>query len=90
MIQQTQELICQSCGMPMREEGDFGKNADDSKNSEYCTYCYQKGKFTKPDITMEQMINAVSGMMAKYGVPEKEAKQKAKGLIPKLKRWKSK
>lgn len=90
MVQQTQELICQSCGMPMRKEGDFGTNADAAKNSEYCTYCYQKGKFTKPDIAMEQMINAVSGMMAKYGVSEKEAKQKAEGLIPTLRRWKSK
>ncbi|MFA4967923.1 MAG: zinc ribbon domain-containing protein, partial [Candidatus Margulisiibacteriota bacterium] len=29
------QSICQSCSMPMREEADFGTNADGSKNQEY-------------------------------------------------------
>lgn len=80
--------ICQSCGMPMKIDSDFGTNADSSKNEEYCTYCYQQGQFTKPDIAMEQMIKGCIGMMVKYGMPEDKAKQQAETQIPNLKRWK--
>ena len=41
----TKVDACQSCGMPMVKEGDFGTNANGTKNNDYCTYCYQKGKF---------------------------------------------
>lgn len=80
--------ICQSCGMPMKIESDFGTNADKGKNKEYCTYCYHDGKFTKPGITMEQMIKGCVGIMVKFGVPEEQAKKQMETLIPTLKRWK--
>jgi hypothetical protein len=39
--------MCQSCGMPMNQDPqNGGTNADGSKNTEYCSYCYQKGVFT--------------------------------------------
>lgn len=50
-----EQEICQSCGMPMVESKDFGTNADNSPNHEYCTYCYADGKFTS-DMLMEEMI----------------------------------
>ena len=37
--------FCQSCGMPVTEEL-LGTEANGEKNSDYCTYCYQKGAFT--------------------------------------------
>lgn len=37
--------FCQSCGMPLTEEI-LGTNADQSKNNEYCIYCYKDGAFT--------------------------------------------
>ena len=43
--------ICQSCAMPMQNENDFGTNNEGSKNTDYCTYCYQNGYFTDEDIT---------------------------------------
>ena len=48
--------FCQSCAMPMDNEKVLGTNADGSKNQEYCTYCYQKGEFTNPNCTMEEML----------------------------------
>jgi hypothetical protein len=81
-------IICQSCGMPMKLESDFGTKTDGSADPDYCTYCYQKGEFTRPDITMEQMIDGCIAMMVKYGVPEGQAKAQMSGLIPTLKRWK--
>lgn len=80
--------FCQSCGMPMNKPEDFGTNADDSKNEEYCKFCYQDSKFTNPNMTMEQMIDKVTGIMAKMqGMPEDRANEIAKEFIPKLKRW---
>ena len=48
--------ICQSCGMPMMAEEQFGTNDDGSMNTEYCTYCYQDGAFTG-NYTMNEMID---------------------------------
>ena len=82
------ESICQSCGMPMGKDGDFGSNKDGSKNGEYCTFCFQKGKFTDEGITMEQKIEKlVQISVSKMGWPEHNARAMAKNIIPKLKRW---
>jgi hypothetical protein len=81
-----QGLFCQSCAMPMQKPGDFGTNADGSKNQEYCQYCYQKGKFTEPNITMEQMIEKCTGIMKQMQVT-KDQIEKTRLFIPTLKRW---
>jgi hypothetical protein len=80
--------LCQSCGMPMKIESDFGTRADGSTDRDYCTYCRQKGEFTKPSITMQQMIEGCVGIMAQYGVQEGQARTQMSALIPTLKRWK--
>lgn len=83
--------FCQSCGMPMKSSEDFGTNADSSRNEEYCTHCFQNGEFTEPEMTMEQMIEKVTGFMVSHmNMPEKEVKEIVKTFIPKLKRWKVK
>lgn len=81
------EQICQSCGMPMVKDEDFGTNADGNKNQEYCQYCFQNGQFTKPDITKEQMIEMMVGMSDKMGMTQEEAKKMADEVVPTLKRW---
>ncbi|MDU1890820.1 MAG: zinc ribbon domain-containing protein [Dysgonomonas sp.] len=50
-----EEIICQSCGMNLKNEQDLGTNIDGTKSNEYCTYCYQNGAFTH-DVTMEEMM----------------------------------
>jgi hypothetical protein len=73
----------------MGKPEDFGSNADGTRNEEYCHYCFQNGKFTTPDITMEQMIEMLVGMAAKMGMTEAQARQMAETFIPMLKRWKN-
>ncbi len=81
--------VCQSCGKPLSGQDDFGTNADGNKNNEYCGHCFKGGKFTYPDITMENMIEIAASLMITLAfMDEAEAKSKAKILIPKLKRWK--
>ena len=90
ILEKPENVICQSCGMPMKRNEDFGTNSDGGKNKEYCKFCFQKGKFTDEGITMEQKI-ARNIMIAKgMGIPEDQAKQMAENVIPKLKRWQDK
>lgn len=87
-MQQPQGPFCQSCAMPMEKAEDFGTNADGSQSQDYCTHCFQSGELTDPDITMEQMIHKVTGIMVEeMGVPEAQARGILERFIPKLKRW---
>lgn len=77
--------FCQSCGMPMEKPEDFGMNADGFRSNDYCHYCLKDG-FTEPHITMQQMIDKVAGMAGKMNMSEGQAREMAKGFIPRLKR----
>ena len=52
-------IYCQSCGMPLVSDTDYGTNQDGSKNNEYCAFCFKDGKFTQ-DVTMEEMIQTAA------------------------------
>lgn len=81
-------IFCQSCSMPLKKEEQFGTNRDRSKNREYCVYCYKDGEFTNPELTMEEMIDRCSEVMADRGdISLEEAKAILNASIPKLKRW---
>ena len=83
--------FCQSCSMPMEKPEDFGTNADSKKNDDYCHFCFQNGKFTAPDITLEQMIDRATGILVnQMKMPEAQAKEIARTFIPQLKRWRAK
>lgn len=88
MDSQKYKDICQSCGMPMGKTEEYGTNPDSSRNYEYCTHCYQKGTFTQPNISMNDMIKGCVGIMVQYGMNEADAKAKVEPLIPTLERWK--
>lgn len=81
------ENRCQSCAMPM-DTGFYGTNEDGSENHEYCTFCFQKGVFSEPDLTLQGMIDkSVSHMTRILQYPEAKAKEMAASVIPQLKRW---
>jgi hypothetical protein len=52
----TEGPICQSCAMPLVKPEDFGTEADGSPSKDYCIHCYADGKFTNPDMTMDDMV----------------------------------
>lgn len=64
-----------------------GTNSDGTKNLMYCSYCYENGDFTQPDITVDEMKALVKGKMKEMGFPGFLAGFFSKG-IPKLERWK--
>ena len=83
----SMDLFCQSCGMPMQKDQDHGTEANEGMSEDYCAYCYQDGKFTMPNATVEEMIDVSVAGMKKAGVDEAIIEQ-SKILIPQLKRWK--
>jgi len=80
--------FCQSCGMPMNKDPlNGGTNSDGSKNTEYCSYCYQDGEFTSPEITTAQeMQKFCIEKMKEMGMSKFMAWLFTRN-IPKLKRW---
>jgi hypothetical protein len=83
--------ICQSCAMPITDPDLQGSNADGSKSSEYCIYCYKEGKFTA-DLTMEGMIEFCVPLTSNNNPwPDAASARKAmQEIFPKLKRWQAK
>jgi len=79
--------FCQSCGMPMKNDPEGGgTNSDGSRNDEYCSYCYQRGAFTSPDFSAEEMQSFCVAKLRERGVPWVLAWILTRN-IPRLKRW---
>ena len=80
--------MCQSCGMPMKKDpAGGGTNADGTKSEMYCSYCYQKGAFTK-HCTAEQMQEFCKNKLKEMGFSGFVAGFLMKN-VPKLERWKN-
>ena len=80
---------CQSCDMPLKkDERGGGTNSDGTKSTMYCSHCYQLGRFTQPDISVDQMQALVLGKLKEMGFPGFIASLFTR-RIPQLKRWSS-
>ena len=89
MSESSEKIRCQSCGMPLLEEAYVGTNADGSRTSEYCMFCFQDGAFTQPSQTLEEMIQSSIGFMtSELGYAREEAETLSRSVIPELRRWK--
>ena len=81
-------IICQSCGMPMDSEEDFGTEASGALSADYCTHCYQGGAFTAPEITIDEMAKICGGIMSRlYDIPRAMAEEFSKEQLSSLRRW---
>lgn len=81
--------FCQSCGMPLsRDPLGGGTEADGGRSTDYCSHCYQSGRFTEPDIRVEQMVAKVEGKLREMHFPGFLARHFTKN-IPMLRRWQS-
>lgn len=86
------QKFCQSCGMPLSVNKDFGTNADNSRNDDYCTYCFKEGNFTE-DMTMDEMIEHCARYVEEFNkdteqkLTKEQAVAQMKMYFPKLKRW---
>ncbi len=82
---------CQSCGVALIDRLDFGTNAAGAIVTDYCKFCYVKGEFVDPDITLEEMIKKSTAAIAKKkGINAGKAEAMAERILPGLDRWKAK
>jgi hypothetical protein len=78
---------CQSCGMPLsKDERGGGTNADGSRSRTYCSHCFAGGRFTRPDMTLEEMQARVKEKLREVGIPGVFSWMFTR-KIPKLARW---
>ena len=87
-----EQIFCQSCGMPLTEQELFGTNKDQSKNNDYCIYCFKDGAFTQ-EITMEEMIAHCAQFVDEFNndsehkMTKEEVIAQMRAYFPQLKRW---
>lgn len=83
--------FCQSCGMPMKRDPESGGTENDNTRSiKFCSYCYQNGQFTAPEIdTPEKMQSFCIEKMKEQGMPGVVAWLFTRS-IPGLERWQKK
>ena len=79
--------ICQSCSMPITDEGQIGTNKDESRNDDYCIYCYKDGEFIDK-VSMEEYIEMNVQFADQAGMTEDEMREHCQKIFPTLKRWK--
>jgi hypothetical protein len=78
---------CQSCGMPLSKDANGGgTEADGTRSPMYCSHCYKDGKFTAPDMTLDQMIELVRKRMKEMHIPGFLGSFFTR-KIPELRRW---
>ena len=81
--------MCQSCGMPLKQDPQGGaSNADGSKSTEFCSYCYADGAFLAPDITAAEMQKIGIQVMKEKGVPRPVGWLLTRN-VPRLSRWRT-
>jgi hypothetical protein len=85
----NKRTICQSCGMPLDDNNLLGTEKDGSKSHDYCTYCYQQGKFLNPEMTLEEMRSLVKKIMEEKKIPASII-EAGINQLPTLDRWKVK
>ncbi|WFN36472.1 zinc ribbon domain-containing protein [Methanomicrobium antiquum] len=91
MKEDIEECICQSCGMPIKNQNDFGTEKDGQKSPYYCTYCYMKGLFLEPELTPSEMVDICAKKYEERKImPFDEAYELNLKIIPELRRWKFK
>lgn len=82
------QKFCQSCAMPLMDDGLYGTNADGTKIADYCIYCFKDGEFTS-DRSMDEMMSFCIDKMIEVHpeMDRDEASAMMKEVFPKLKRW---
>ena len=80
--------------MPLTEPNLLGTNQDQTKNEEYCIYCFKDGSFTQ-EMTMDEMIHHCAQFIDEFNknaeqkMTKDEAIAQMKAYFPQLKRWKN-
>jgi len=79
---------CQSCYMPIKKDHNKGTEADKSLSPMYCYHCYENGKFTDPNLTLNEMqTQTLKLMQEKMPISSKLFGKTYTKKLAKLARW---
>lgn len=74
--------------MPLQRPADFGTDALGYRINDYCHHCFEHGRFTQPEVTLQEMSErCVQLLVAQGRMPEEAARQVMTEMLPGLKRW---
>ncbi len=79
-------LICQCCGMPLKDDCNISKEKDGVFNEDYCKWCYADGEYMYHD--MDELIEVCVKSMADGNFSEEQAREYMKNMLPSLNYWK--
>jgi Putative zinc ribbon domain len=81
------DAFCQSCGMALTKDPlGGGTDSGGLRSTEYCSYCYREGRFTEPNLSVQEMMAKVEGKLREMRVPGVLARRLSLN-IPLLSRW---
>lgn len=80
-----QELYCQACGMPLKDDDSIARALDGGFDEEHCRWCVVDGKYVGAE-TMEEMIEVCVPHMK---MPEDAARDFLRKQLPTLKHWRT-
>jgi len=92
LLGEPQELICQSCAMPLKEIDDFGSEDGGGVSTEFCVHCYKDGSYTH-NRSIEEMVESNLRFLNEFNAQsgtsfsEDEARLVLKAHLATLKRW---
>ena len=86
MMATERKLICQCCGMPLKDDEIIGRDTDGSPNEDYCKWCYADGTYMYSN--MDDLINVCVGHMISEEFSEEQAREYLKQLLLQLDYWK--
>ena len=87
LLEMPPEPRCQSCGLPLDEETDYGSEADGTQSEEYCTWCYLDGSFTGEESLDAFIEHSAPYMAYAAGITEGVAVSYLAVVGPTLGRW---
>ena len=86
LLEMPEQPVCQSCGMIMLNDSDYGTTHAGDPSHDYCKWCYEKGAFN--GMTMDETIERNAPYLAAAsGMSQEEAVSFLGMLMPTLKRW---
>lgn len=88
LLEMPPQPVCQSCGMIMLEDDDYGHEHNGAHSHDYCKWCYEDGAFSKESRTLEEQIEiSAQGLVDNLGYSLEEAVSLMGVALPALRRW---
>ena len=88
LLGSPRQLICQCCGMPLKDDDTISREPDGSFNEEYCKWCYVGGSYVYQ--TMDSLIGFfLEHIPDTEGLTEDERRERYEGMLMQLDHWKT-